>query len=303
MMNEQPPPLPQKTLGYAVPTAADSLWGKGFMALCANFVLWGLGHFIAGQRRRGVIWFGIWMALVVLELVVLSITPLIPLLLVLVPIQAVLFIVLMVQSFQAGRGSPGRMLGHPALRYVAGLGLLVGALVEGRLIRGPLLALISALGDGGYAITTQAMRPTLQPGDRIITHRSNSVSRWDLVVFHPPRRGDIFTQRVVGLPGETVEIVGGVIRINGASVASPAGIGPYVGITPSSVPGTGCEWHPIHLGIDEYYMLGDNSPVSYDARYWTESAPGHQLGAVPRESIIQRVVAIYWPPSRLRRFK
>jgi signal peptidase I len=303
MSNEQPPPMPPVALGYAVPSGADSPWGKGFVAVCANFVLWGLGHFIAGQRRRGVIWFGVSVVLSVLEIATISVPRLIPFLLVLAPIHVVLFVVLLLQSFRMGRQSSGRMLGHPAVRYLAGFGLLMGAYVESRLVRRPLLALTSALGDGTYAISSNSMRPTLRPGDRIITHRSNTISRWDLVVFHPPQRGDIFTQRVVGLPGETVEIVNGVIRINNIPIASPPGIPPYVGTTPRGGPGTGCEWNPIHLAAGEYYLLGDNSPISYDARYWRESAPGHQLGAVPRESIVGKVLVIYWPLSRLWQFK
>ena len=56
------------------------------------------------------------------------------------------------------------------------------------------------------------------------------------------------------------------------------------------------------LGPDEYFILGDNSPVAADSRYWRKPVPGHQPGALPAGRIVGRVTAIYWPPSRWRLF-
>jgi len=61
--------------------------------------------------------------------------------------------------------------------------------------------------------------------------------------------------------------------------------------------GTG---HPITLGPDEYYLLGDNSPASLDSR-WFHPLPNHQPGALPRNQIQGPLTAIYWPPHRIHR--
>lgn len=104
----------------------------------------------------------------------------------------------------------------------------------------------------------------------------------------------------MGLPNEKVEIVGGNIRIDGKVVTPPAGIGPY---TQGGGPQTGCAGSPITLGPDEYFILGDNSPVSYDARFWPNAFAGHQLGAVPRDRIVGSATMIYFPMGRWRVFR
>ena len=55
------------------------------------------------------------------------------------------------------------------------------------------------------------------------------------------------------------------------------------------------------LGPDEYFVLGDNSPISRDSRYWTTAAPGHQIGALPQSDIVGPATWIYWPISRIHR--
>jgi signal peptidase I len=122
-------------------------------------------------------------------------------------------------------------------------------------------------------------------------------------VYHPPvNPTEVFPGRVVGLPGEKVEIVNGGIVVDGKAVPTPGGLGPYVELHFGALPGVGVEGHPITLGPDEYFMLGDNSPISYDGRVWQMAAPGHQRGAVPREDIEGKVTAIYFPLNRMRRF-
>jgi hypothetical protein len=55
------------------------------------------------------------------------------------------------------------------------------------------------------------------------------------------------------------------------------------------------------LGADEYYVLGDNSLLARDSRYWNIAAPGHQPGALPRANILGRATWVYWPPKHWRR--
>jgi signal peptidase I len=294
-----PSPTP---LSYASPGSWESKWGKGFLAACGGFVLWGLGQWIAGFRRRGIAWFIVWVLLTAAELLALALPKWTGALFVLLPLQVVLFLVMTIDAFVRGRGAARPMLGRPIWRYVAGVIIILIGQAAGRGINRVYDSLAHRLGANTVAITTHAMQPTLQPGDRIISHRDSNLSRWDLVVFRPPGRNDLFTQRVVGLPGEKVELMSNQLFINDRQVSPPAGVRPYISRLASGRQ-TGCEGHPIRLGPGEYYLLGDNSAVSYDCRLFPDAEPGHQIGAIPRESILGRVTAIYWPIRRLREFR
>ena len=295
------PPLP---LAYAPLARRDARWGKGFLAICGTWVLCGLGHVIAGSTRRGFLWLLAWLVVSAACMGALLVPALSPLLLALLPTQVVIILAALIDAFVVGRRSPRQMLGRPALRYLAGIGLVIGGLIAWS---GLNLATARALHAGGtetFAIRSSSMVPTLQPRDRILTHRVSSVRRWDLVVYRSPATPrDVFIGRIAGLPGETVEIVSGQLHANGALVPSAAGLGAYIGDVPSSAGQAGCEGHPIRLGPDEYYLLGDNSPIAYDSRWWKDTAPGHQAGAVPRDWIRARVTAIYFPLDRMRMFR
>ena len=105
--------------------------------------------------------------------------------------------------------------------------------------------------------------------------------------FRAPRRGDIvvfqfpgdtsrdFVKRVVGIPGDTVEIRDGVVFVNGESLHEP-----YV------VNGDSGSERPTVVPEESYYVLGDNRRASQDSRDW---------GTVPAENIIGRGWLRYWP--------
>ena len=128
------------------------------------------------------------------------------------------------------------------------------------------------------------------------------------MVFHPPiiengsEVNELWVKRIVGLPGERIEIINGVVQVNGQPATPPVPIGPYLppGSTYEYI---GSEGNPILLKEGEYYVLGDNSPVSGDSRLWHDSAPGHQPGALPADHIVGRVTAIYWPLNRCGRVR
>ena len=105
--------------------------------------------------------------------------------------------------------------------------------------------------------------------------------------IHPPRRGDVivfrfpkdprkdFVKRVIGLPGEEVEIVSGTPYIDGVPLEEP-----YLTSHDRSSAA------PLLLGEREYFVMGDNRRSSNDSRNW---------GAVPEENILGKVWVIYWP--------
>ncbi|HEY2589750.1 MAG TPA: signal peptidase I [Tepidisphaeraceae bacterium] len=295
-------PLLSPTPGESAPATSRSAPGKGFLAASGSVVFPGIGQWIAGYPRRGVIWFGLMAAGLVTLGVSLAFVPTIVVAWVLTVVCTAFFAIVAADAFACGRDSARRLLGSSAARHVAGVGLLVLAAGTWFGIAKIGSAALRAAGVRYRPITTIAMRPTLLPGDLVIARRVPNLRRWDIVIFRPPGRTDIFTQRIAGLPGEKVEIVGGQLRINDTPVPPPPGVDAYTSHTEFG-PQTGCEGHPIRLGPGEYFLLGDNSAVAYDSRSFPDAAPGHPVGVVPRESILGRVIAIDWPPRRMHEFK
>ena len=100
-----------------------------------------------------------------------------------------------------------------------------------------------------------------------------------------------FVKRLVGLPGERIEIRDGRVFADGRLLDEGAGIPPITYVSPGSgmpsmLPSGGSYVVP----RDGFVVLGDNSTRSFDSRYW---------GAVPRENIYGRVARIYYPWSRI----
>ena len=139
-------------------------------------------------------------------------------------------------------------------------------------------------------IPSRSMEPTLKINDRLVieklSYRFQDPSRGDIVVFWPPdalfaegQKRDAYIKRIVGLPGETVEITEGVVLINGEPLEED-----YIK-TPASY-----QWGPGQVEDDTYLVLGDNRNQSYDSHEW---------GFLPEENIIGQAVLRFWPIGRL----
>ncbi|MFZ5832691.1 MAG: signal peptidase I, partial [Planctomycetota bacterium] len=141
-----------------------------------------------------------------------------------------------------------------------------------------------------------AFRGPLVPPARFSVDKVRGSKRWDLVVFrYPVDPTTYYVKRVVGMPGERVEIREGGIWINGKWAALPrelAGLeytdGSQGGYRP---PEFVTSWQ---LTDNEYIVLGDFSAKSSDSRLW---------GPVPTENMVGVVQCIYWPPARCRWFE
>lgn len=122
------------------------------------------------------------------------------------------------------------------------------------------------------------MTPALRPGDYLIGRRARRLVRGDLVVFeHPQRSGFFLVKRVVGMPGERIEISDGRVLIDDQpEPGNPVDTNP---------PG---RWV---LDQEQIFVLSD-------ARAMTRS-DSRSFGPIPRHSVI-RVVARYWPRRRIR---
>lgn len=115
-----------------------------------------------------------------------------------------------------------------------------------------------------------------------VSYHFHDPRRFDVVVFFPHGKGssDYFIKRVIGLPGETVQIVGSTIYINGEELKE------NYGKDPITFQGLAAE--PIVLGEDEFFLLGDNRDISKDSRY-------EEVGAVKRENIAGRAILRIYP--------
>jgi signal peptidase I len=143
-------------------------------------------------------------------------------------------------------------------------------------------------------IPSGSMEPTVLIGDHLIVSRIGydagipftdvhvplwrQPKRQQIIVFKAPlpQEGNPdFIKRVIGLPGDTLEIRAGVVYVNGRRLSEPYRPDPP---NPSEYRG------PWHVPPGEYFMMGDNRENSYDSRYW---------GFVPRANIIGTPVMIY----------
>ena len=144
-------------------------------------------------------------------------------------------------------------------------------------------------------------------GDRITACKLLAPRRWDLIVFrYPADPSASYVKRLVGLPGEHVEIRDGAVWINGEKLEPPESIrgipySPNIEANGRVFAGPGSA--PLTLGPDEYFVLGDFVAQSSDSRFWENGAKGHPPYAVPAENIIGVVIHIYWPISRWTSFR
>ncbi|NQT18286.1 MAG: signal peptidase I [Planctomycetes bacterium] len=144
-----------------------------------------------------------------------------------------------------------------------------------------------------FFIPSSSMEPTLKRLDRIlvskISYAVSDPSRWDVLVFRSPEDGrSSFVKRVVGMPGEKLQIVDGEVFINDELQEKPATLR---SIEYSDIGRWGTT-EPLPIPAGSYFVLGDNSDSSNDSRRWKEPF-------VTREDIIGKAVTIIWPPGRI----
>ena len=114
-----------------------------------------------------------------------------------------------------------------------------------------------------YTVAQTSMRPTLRSGDRLRCKSlapRDIIRRGQLVVFqYPSEHSLIFVKRVVGLPGEVVEVADGLVYVNGDPIEE--------GYYASREPGfKSLDMPPARLAPDEYYVMGDTRHASFDSR-------------------------------------
>ncbi len=146
---------------------------------------------------------------------------------------------------------------------------------------------------------------TVHAGDRFMVAKFFTPQRWDLVVFqYPEEPGTLYVKRLVGLPGEKVQIQDGSVWIGGVRQTLPDTVRglEYLSELPDWFGPDlwGSANRPALLGDDEYFVLGDFSAQSKDSRFWEQGAPDHNPFAVPESHMKGVVTHTYWPPHRWR---
>ena len=151
-----------------------------------------------------------------------------------------------------------------------------------------------------FDIPSGSMEPTLVPGDYILVNKFIYGVRMPylgtrLIAFKEPRRGDVivfiypkdpskdFIKRVIGMPGETVQIIGGKIHINGKLIPDPWGY--FDSREPPGFIEAVENFGPVLVPSDCLFVMGDNRNNSEDSRFW---------GALPINNVLGQAFVIYF---------
>ena len=140
----------------------------------------------------------------------------------------------------------------------------------------------------GVDVAGESMVPALLAGDWLLVRRGSLPSdahAYGLVVTARAPEGRLLLKRVVGLPGETVQVEGGALRIGGRVLEEPYATGETLASPFRNL---------ARLGPDDYYLLGDNRAASTDSR---------DVGPFPRDRIEGTAFLRYWPPRRVGRLR
>lgn len=121
----------------------------------------------------------------------------------------------------------------------------------------------------------------LDTTDGKVLYKTGDPERGDIIVFkYPVDESKDFIKRVIGVPGDTIEIRDKVVYINGQEIDEP-----YVLHTKAGNMPVRDNFGPFTVPADEYFVMGDNREGSHDSRFW---------GTVKRSKIVGKALVIYW---------
>jgi len=134
-----------------------------------------------------------------------------------------------------------------------------------------------------YQISGPSMQNTLHSGQFVLVNKIaylfHAPERGDVIVFHEPDQPDRdLIKRVIGLPGDTIKLDGSTVWVNGTQLNEPY-------ITQRNNPAA----ESVTVPASDYFVMGDNRPVSEDSRYF---------GFVPKDYIVGKAILVYWPLSQ-----
>lgn len=137
-------------------------------------------------------------------------------------------------------------------------------------------------------IPSESMENTIMTGDQIfgnrLAYKFNDPARYDIVIFrYPDDRKQFFIKRIIGLPGETVNIADGKVYIDGSETPLDDSFCPELPLG---------DYGPYVVPAGHYFMMGDNRNYSKDSRSWENTY-------VPLEDILGKAALRYWPLSQI----
>ena len=119
-----------------------------------------------------------------------------------------------------------------------------------------------------------SMDQTLEDGQILLLYKLANIDYGDIVVLDEEKEGEIIIKRIIGMPKDTVSIKDNTVYVNGEELEEDYAYGET------------SDYEEITLGDDEYFILGDNRPISKDSRYF---------GPVKEDEIIGKVIFRLWP--------
>lgn len=251
-------------------------------AFVLSLVAPGAGHFLLGRMRRGVAWA---IGGAVFGLALLFTLPIAFFTMALIAVIGPLahFASAVDSLRRGGVRPPWRIL------LISWCALFVGSWV----LQEPVKTYYRTHYARAFTIPSGAMQPTLLVGDYISTNNSayrvQQPRRGDIIVFKYPRdETRDFIKRIIGTPGDKLQVRGHQVLLNGKPLEEPYVTQSSVSVASVSQSGVcnyayGCE--VITVPPDSYFVMGDNRDNSQDSRYW---------GFVRRDKILGRAFTIYW---------
>ncbi|MBQ4425655.1 MAG: signal peptidase I [Lachnospiraceae bacterium] len=116
---------------------------------------------------------------------------------------------------------------------------------------------------GRVRMDGNSMTPTLQNADRLLLNRTKGTlkefERYDIVVYYLADPDSVYLKRILGLPGETVQIIDGLVYINGEKLPESPKLSAYIS--------SGIAADPVTLLEGEYFVIGENTDASLDSRF------------------------------------
>ena len=157
---------------------------------------------------------------------------------------------------------------------------LLREIVETVLLTLVIFVLVNAA-TGRFRIEGASMEPNLHDSEYVlidkISYRLHAPERGDVIVFERQGVERDYIKRVIGLPGDSVQIAGGKVLVNGRALDEP-----YLNTTMLN------DMPARQIEADRYFVMGDNRNNSSDSR---------SFGSIAAKDIIGRAWLVYWPPS------
>jgi len=178
----------------------------------------------------------------------------------------------------------GAVLSQPVEDAGAGTGAAILREIVETVALFAIIFTVARMTIGNYAIIGRSMEPNYHEAERLLVDRVSPRMAWlqrgdVIIVRSPSEEGIELIKRLIGLPGDTVELRNNGVFVNGQQLDEP-----YLPPGADSGPrGGAAAWT---LGKDQYFFMGDNRSFSQDSR---------MLGPVQSDLIVGRALVVYWP--------